>query len=67
MITVAQRTERSLRPAYDDATKSLIPQEKKTAVFGGVQFAVHPKILLGAFYNYYLLNEVDLGVTAFAF
>lgn len=67
IFTLASRTEDSFRPKYDVKTKTLIAQQKKSDGFIGVQFAVHPKILLGAFYNYYLLNEIDLGLTLFAF
>ncbi len=67
IITAAQRTENSLRPEYDKTTQSLVFKEKKTDVFGGVQFAVHKKVLIGAFYNYYLLDELSVGLTVFAF
>ena len=67
IITVAQRTENSDRPEYDEATQSLIFKEKKTDTFLGLQYALHKKILIGAFYNYYLLDDLSLGLTVFAF
>lgn len=65
ILTAAQRKEDSTRPAYDSATQSLITQQIKTDYFGGIQYAVAQRLMIGAYYNYYLLDEVSFGITLF--
>ncbi len=65
ILTAAQRIEDSARPAFDFSNKILITQQIKKEIFGGVQFSATSHILLGAFYNYYLLRELSFGVTLF--
>ncbi|MCM2281727.1 MAG: hypothetical protein NDI61_07760 [Bdellovibrionaceae bacterium] len=64
-LTAASRIEYSNRWAYDKATQSLLPEYKKRHGFGGVQLAATKNILIGAFYNYYLVEDISLGLTAF--
>lgn len=65
ILTAAQRIEESDRPVYDEDTESLILQRTKKNFFAGFQFAANDNILLGTFYNYYLLKELSLGLTVF--
>lgn len=65
MLTVSQRTEESSRPVYDRETKQLLPDRKKTETFVSAQVSATDFLMIGAFYNYYLLNEVSLGATLF--
>lgn len=65
ILTASRRREDSYRPAYNFKTKSLEQQQFKYEYFGGVQVGVTKTIMLGAFYNYYLLREISFGLTWF--
>ncbi|MBK7892419.1 MAG: hypothetical protein IPJ84_16705 [Bdellovibrionales bacterium] len=65
LITASVRNEHSSRPEYVPATDSLEYNVDKQEVFGGVQFGITRNIMLGAFYNYYLMREASFGVTIF--
>jgi hypothetical protein len=65
IFTASQKKEDSLRDRYDFKTKTLIDQQIKTDYFGGVQFAATKVLMVGAYYNYYLLNDVAFGATLF--
>lgn len=65
LLTYSARTEDSPRLAYNKATKLLEVKQYKTETFGGIQLVVSKNLLLGAFYNYYLLNETSFGGTLF--
>ena len=65
VFTGAYRVEDSARGRYDGKTKSLMTHPLKEEIFGGVQFAILPFAQIGAFYNYFLLNEVSGGLTVF--
>lgn len=65
IVTLAVRKEVSDRPAFDYDAKTLVSQKEKEDIFGGIQASASKNIMVGAFYNYYLLHEISLGVTAF--
>lgn len=65
ILTVAQRTEKSTRPAYNYNSKVLESQEKKKDLFMGAQVNIGKYFLGGLFYNYYMLHELSLGLTLF--
>lgn len=65
IFTVANRREESDRPYYDPETKSLITQEVKEDRFVGLQISATSHLMIGCFYNYYLLREFSAGVTLF--
>jgi hypothetical protein len=65
ILTVARREVISNKPAFDYSTQTLIPLTSKVEIFGGVQARVASFLVLGAFYNYYLLHEGSVGATVF--
>jgi hypothetical protein len=65
VISGAYRVERSDRKGYDSKTRALIEKPLKEEIFGGVQYSVFSFLQVGAFYNYFLLNEVSGGATIF--
>lgn len=65
MLTGAIRNEASSRPIYDASRSVLENQRIKGALFAGAQFNAWRGIMLGVFYNYYLLGEFSLGLTWF--
>ncbi len=65
ILTVANRTEESDRPAYNYSLQTLENRKEKRERFFGAQFKVTSTIMVSAFYNYYLLHEISLGATVF--
>ena len=65
IFTLAGRQEDSGRPIYDPSTGTIVQQQIKNAVFGGVQFAIMKHLMIDAFYDYYLLGDISLGATLF--
>lgn len=65
LVTVSFRTEKSDRPAFDYETQSLKDLEIKQESFLGAQFILGNQLMLGFFYNYYLLREISVGTTFF--
>jgi hypothetical protein len=65
LLTVSFRTKKSDRPAFDFETKELKVMETKQETFFGAQFIMGNSLMLGAFYNYYLLREISIGATVF--
>gem|GEM_PF-2223531 len=65
MFTYATRNEDSYRPRFDRETQTFEYVRRKSFGFLGVQYAVSDKFLIGLFDNYYLLNEITVGVTMF--
>lgn len=61
----AKRTEDSERPAYNYDTKQLEYKKIKEDYFGGLQFRANKTLMLGTFYNYYLLREFSFSATLF--
>jgi hypothetical protein len=65
ILTASRREVNSDKPAYSFKSKSLIAQEKKTEWFGGAQYRVAPFLVLGVYYNYYLLHEPSASAIFF--
>ncbi len=65
ILIAAKRTEESSRLYYNYDTKHLGFQEKKEDYFGGLQYRLNKTIMLGTFYNYYLLREISFSATLF--
>lgn len=66
ILTLARRTTTSDTKAfYDFSTSTLAPVTSQSDYFGGVQAKATTFLILGAFYNYYLLHEASLGATFF--
>jgi hypothetical protein len=65
LLTVSFRTEKSDRPAFDFETQELKVMETKQETFFGAQFILGNSLMLGAFYNYYLMREISFGATVF--
>jgi hypothetical protein len=65
VISGAYRIENSSRGGFDATTRALYSKPVKESVFGGVQFSPLSFLQIGAFYNYFLLEEVSAGVTLF--
>jgi hypothetical protein len=65
IITASQRVESSDRVAYDTVKLNLKNEKSKTETFAGVQYRVVPTVMLGVFYNFYLLHDISLGATWF--
>jgi hypothetical protein len=63
IFTYGMREEESYREAYSD---EVFKSEKfKHDGFLGIQYAIGKSALIGFFSNYYLLNEVSLGLVIF--
>ena len=65
IITAARRTEVSDRPLYSYDTKLLETKKIKDDYFGGIQYRINKNIMVGVFYNYYLLRETSVSTTLF--
>lgn len=65
ILTVGKRTEDSLRPNYNYDTHQLETMQLKDSYFLGVQYRVNKNLMLGVFYDYYLLRENSLSATLF--
>lgn len=65
IATGAMRTENLTRPSYDYATDTVILVDKKVEYFGGLQVSIFDPLMVGVFYNYYLMREVSFGATLF--
>lgn len=67
LITAAMRTDKlaSGRPSFDYGTGGLEYVDTKVEYFGGIQYAVANPLLVGVFYNYYLVRDISFGATIF--
>jgi hypothetical protein len=66
ILTGARRETRSGEKFfYDFDSRSLSSATSQVDLFAGVQFKTTSFLILGAFYNYYLLREVSFGATLF--
>lgn len=65
ILTAALRRDSSILPSYNYATRTLDATTERGEVFGGVQVGITSAIMVGAFYNYYLMRETSLGLTVF--
>ena len=65
IFTVARRDVDSGKPRFDFNQDILVYDQKKTDYFGGAQYRLAPFLVVGVFYNYYLLHEGSIGATVF--
>jgi hypothetical protein len=65
ILTASLRAEDSDRPSVDWSTQTLTTERLKQNVFLGAQFSVAKYLMVGVFYDYYLLRELSLGATLF--
>ena len=65
ILSLANRTEDSIREWYNPQTKALEVKQIKSDNFAGLQYKATQNIMIGAYYNYYLLREGSLSVTLF--
>lgn len=65
LLTLAARRESSVRPAYNYTLKALQIQRDKNESFAGAQFSINQHVMVGLFYNYYVLHEISAGATLF--
>lgn len=65
LLTVAQRAEQIPRSTYNYDKNILEIVDRKIDYFGGFQYAVAEPLLLGLFYNYYLVRDLSVGATIF--
>lgn len=63
IFTAAQRTEESYRERYQD--EKFVQEKRKQAMFLGAQRSIGDYMLIGVFQNYYLLNDVSMGLSVF--
>jgi len=65
IFNLAGRIENSSRQWYNPDSKLLESKQIKNDYFGGIQVRLNKNIMLGSFYNYYLLNEFSTTLTLF--
>lgn len=64
-LIAAKRTEDSLRPRYNYESKQLEYIRNKEDYFGGLQYRINNKFMMGSFYNYYMLHDISFSATVF--
>jgi len=65
IFSLAWRSENSQRQWYNSELKTLEDRLTKNDYFVGLQFKATKNLMIGAFYNYYLLREGSLSATLF--
>ncbi|RYZ69378.1 MAG: hypothetical protein EOP05_14935 [Proteobacteria bacterium] len=65
ILTLARRQLISERPAYRFSSESLDYDRDKVEWFGGGQYRVAPFLVLGLYYNYYLVREASVSAIIF--
>ena len=65
MLTYGLRDEEGIYPYYDRDLKILNPQKENGEAFLGVQYSAHKNLIFGLFSNYYLVDDMTLGVSFF--
>lgn len=65
ILTLSQRSEDSLRPVYSSSLQQLTYENPKVERFMGLQFLAGKHAMIGVFSNYYLAEEISLGLTVF--
>ena len=65
ILSYGRRFEQSFQEVYDPNKEEFIIQEDKSDSFLGAQYATNNGFLLGIFHNYYLFDEISLGLTYF--
>ncbi len=63
ILSYGRRFETSFKEVYQEET--FIQEKEKSDTFLGAQYATNNGFLLGAFINYYLINDLSLGLTYF--
>lgn len=65
IFTAALRTEDSSRSSFNYALDTLSVSRQKSDTFLGAQLTAGSHLMVGIFYNYYLVREVSLAATLF--
>lgn len=65
IFSYGRRHENSFKEVFDLEREEFVFEEDKNESFLGAQYATDNGFLLGAFINYYLQDELSLGVTYF--
>lgn len=64
-LIAAKRTEDSSRLSYNYEIEQLESKKIKEDYFGGLQYRLNKTLMVGSFYNYYLLRELSFSATLF--
>jgi hypothetical protein len=65
VYNLARRTEDSSRSGYNPSTKTLEIKQSKDDYFFGFQYRMTKTLMMGVFYNYFMLNELAFTGTLF--
>lgn len=65
ILTLARRALTSERPAYRFSSESLDYTRQNVEWFGGGQYRLAPFLVLGLYYNYYLVREASVSAIIF--
>ncbi|MAZ47446.1 MAG: hypothetical protein CME65_02720 [Halobacteriovoraceae bacterium] len=65
IFSYGKRFEESFKEVYDSEEEIFLTQKRKDDVFLGAQYALPFGLVVGGFYNYYLLDDLSLGLTYF--
>ena len=63
LFNIAQRVEDNPSQKYSGG--KLVDKQKQSSFYGGIQFSLNRFIVLGAHYNYYLLEDFSGSLTVF--
>jgi len=63
ILTAAVRNQQATQAVYDPATQSLQNRDSNQNLFLGAQFRLNRFLMLGAYYNYYLVRDLSAGAT----
>lgn len=63
LFNLALRREESPAPKYKDGVLS--SERESSDIYGGIQYSFNQNLIIGAHYNYYLLDELSLSATLF--
>lgn len=65
IFSYGRRFEESFKEFYDPESEEFVTRKEKDAVFLGAQYSLPHGFVAGIFHNYYLLNDLSLGLTYF--
>lgn len=65
IFSYGRRHEKSFKETYDYELEEFVEKEDKNDSFLGAQYAFNSGIMVGGFWNYYLLDELSVGLTYF--
>ncbi len=67
LLTAAMRTDKLATgmPSFNYGTGQMDYVDTKVEYFGGIQYAIANPLLVGVFYNYYLVRDISIGATIF--